>query len=220
MLSWLCQYSPSLVSEYAPLANAGPLTKVLEVCLTRMTYFPRQGLCTCYSVWKISKNPHNLLSFLFQASAYGWNLSDYCVYNIGLLSFLTLPNSFTLLYISPACLSPSDMLCIYSHICSPPSPTRFIGSTSAETWCVLFTLPSIFNTAWHVFVEWIKGAGWAAETQLISSAAELLVINDPKRKEQVMKWCGILIHMLCKDVLVSTGYITRKGGDSHFVSQM
>lgn len=64
------------------------------------------------------------------------------------------------------------------HICSPPSPTRFIGSTSAETWCVLFTLPSIFNTAWHVFVEWIKGAGWAAETQLISSAAELLVIND------------------------------------------
>ena len=97
MLSWLCQYSPSLVSEYAPLANAGPLTKVLEVCLTRTTYFPRQGLCTCYSVWKISKNPHNLLSFLFQASAYGWNLSDYCVYNIGLLSFLTLPNSFTLL---------------------------------------------------------------------------------------------------------------------------
>lgn len=66
---WCCL---CLVSECSRLANSDPVTKALVLILKPTTHAPTSGPWHVLfpPPWKFSRNIHNLLSFLFQASAY------------------------------------------------------------------------------------------------------------------------------------------------------
>lgn len=97
-------------------------------------------------------------------------------------------------------------------------PYQMIGSPRAETLWVLvsvhpqhpqYGLASIYRMSQGSLL----GSRDAVNLNCCQVADDKRII---KRKEQVTKSYRAFIDMLCKGVMVSTGYITRKDGDSHF----
>ena len=110
-------------SVSASSLNTLPLPTLIQ--LQRPWYYfsnlphmlPCQGLCMrCSLCLGHFTSAHNLLSLLFQASAYQCKLT-WLLYMLNRIFFiLTLPTSLPWLYFSPQCLSWSDLLCSYLFV--------------------------------------------------------------------------------------------------------
>lgn len=169
----------SIVSEYWLTLSSYWLTlscyKGPGVFLKCATHLPRQGLCMrcahCLKSFQKCTWLAGSLSYL-RSLIFGVNFPDRCVCNIGPLSFLTLPNSFTLLYFSPACSSSSDIMC---SICS--------------LWVLFTVYPQHLQYCLAYIYRMNQGSrlcSWDAINCICCQApVDKYII---KRKEQVKKW--------------------------------
>lgn len=153
-------------SKYLELVLSLPLLCVLLLCEpwssykspgtvlpTHHTYSHlRAFACTTSSTQKISRNTHNLL---FLISGLCWlmysSLCIYqCMYNRGFLSYyISLAPCFIFLFIAYHNL----IYCILTHLFVYSLLTLELQLHKSWDWmfCSVST-PSIFNTAWHIFI--------------------------------------------------------------------
>lgn len=164
LTQWLntLQLIPGCFSDYKRTCSISSASSLNSLTLLSLIQFKDTGTvpqaphtcfhartfaCAVSSAWRISRNAHNLFSFLFQASAYQckrpWPLQH---------RVPVLPDTLSPL----PCSSPLDILWTYSYICSPCSPR--ISAPWGLRLCVCCSVPtpSIFNIVWPVFVEWSR----------------------------------------------------------------